>query len=165
MPVVVHSDGVSTDPTSGTPLEYQDAAVPQDECQAGDVMSFGKVSQPVVTSSGTPCVSGLAPSGRVVASAARVPVLHDSPLVAWEPAVGATTYEIQLSRRSYPWKVTWDKTTPATSIVLPLGVKDVGSWWYRIRGINPALPTGAQAMSWSAPVRLTITGDRFRIVK
>jgi hypothetical protein len=165
VPVVVHSNGVSTDPTSGVPIEYQDAAVPQDQCHSGDVMSFGKVSQPVVTSSGAPWVSGLAPNGRVVASASKVPVLHDSPLVAWQPAIGATTYEIQLSRRSYPWKVTWDQTTAATSIVLPLGPKDVGSWWYRIRGINPALPTGAQAMSWSAPVRLTITGDRFRVVK
>ena len=82
--------------------------MPQDECQAGDMMSFGKVSQPVVTSSGTPWVSGLAPNGRVVASAAKVPVLHDSPLVAWQPAIGATTYEIQLSRRPYPWKITWD---------------------------------------------------------
>jgi hypothetical protein len=37
--------------------------------------------------------------------------------------------------------------------------------WYRSRAINPALPWGAQAMSWSAPVPLTITGDRFRLVK
>ena len=164
VPVEVHSFGIPTDP-SDIPLEYQDIAVPQDQCQAGNVMSFGKVSQPVVTSAGTPWVSGLAPNGRVVASATKVPVLHDSPLVAWQPAVGATTYEIQLSRHSYPWKITWDKKTAATSIVLPLGTKDVGSWWYRIRGINPALPPGAQAMSWSAPVRLTISGDRFRIVK
>ena len=92
-------------------------------------------------------------------------MLHDSPLVAWQPAIGATTYEIQLSRRAYPWKITWDQKTAATAIVLPLGTKDVGSWWYRIRGINPALPQGAQAMSWSAPVRLTISGDRFRVVK
>jgi hypothetical protein len=165
VPVVVHSYGVSTDPTASQSLEYQDVAVPQDECQAGDMMSFGKVSQPVVTSSGTPWVSGLAPNGRVVASAAKVPVLHDSPLVAWQPAIGATTYEIQLSRRAYPWKITWDQKTAATAIVLPLGTKDVGSWWYRIRGINPALPQGAQAMSWSAPVRLSISGDRFRVVK
>jgi hypothetical protein len=165
VPVVVHSDGVADDPTGPTPIEYQDAAVPQDQCEAGDVMSFGKVSEPVVTSSGTPWVSGLDPSGREIASAAKVPVVHDLPLVAWEPAIGATTYEIQLSRKSYPWKASWDQKTAATSIVLPLGMKDVGTWWYRVRGINPALPQGAQAMSWSAPVKLTITGDRFRLVK
>ena len=165
VPVVVHSDGVATDPTAGTPLEYQDVAVPQDACQAGDMMSFGKVSQPVVTSSGTPWVSGLSPNGRVVASAAKIPAVHDSPLVAWQPAVGATTYEVQLSRRAYPWRVTWDHATAATSVVLPLGPKQIGTWWYRVRGINPALPKGAQAMSWSSAVRLTITGDRFRILK
>jgi len=129
-------------------------------------MSFGKVSQPVVTSGGDlPWVSGLAPDGRVVASAAKVPQVHDSPLVAWEPAVGATTYEVQLSRRSYPWKVTWSTTTAATSLVLPLGSGQTGTWWYRVRGIDPALPNGAQAMSWSKSVRLRITGDRFVVVK
>jgi hypothetical protein len=165
VPIVVHSDGVSTDPKSGTPIEYQDAAVPQDACQAGDVMSFGKVSQPVVTSAGTPFVSGLAPNGRVVSSAAKVPVLHDSPLIAWQPAVGATTYEVQLSHKLYPWQTTWTQTTEATAIVLPLGKNDVGAWYYRVRGVNPALPAGAQKMSWSSPVRITITGDRFSVVK
>ncbi len=103
--------------------------VPRRRSAAGRVrggrgMSFGKVSQPVVTAaSNAPWVSGLAPNGRVIASAAKVPALHDSPLVAWEPAVGATTYEIQLSRKTYPWKTTWSTTTPATSIVLPLGKK------------------------------------------
>lgn len=153
------------DQTSGLPIEYHDTAVPQDVCQAGSGMSFGKVSQPVVTASGTPFVAGLAPDGRVVASAAKVPQLHDSPLVAWEPAIGATTYEIQLSRRSYPWRTTWSQATPATSAMLPLGPKQVGTWWYRVRGINPALPEGAQQMSWSKPVRLKITGDSFVVVK
>ena len=147
-------------------IEYDDAVVPQDQCEAGIGMSFGKITQPVVTArSSTPWVSGLAPSGRVIASAAKVPTVHDSPLVAWEPAAGAMTYEVQLSRRSYPWKTTWTTTTAATSVVLPLAKTDVGTWWYRIRGINPALPAGAQAMSWSKPVRLRITGDSFVVVK
>jgi hypothetical protein len=68
---------------------------------------------------------------------------------------------VQLSRTKYPWKKTWDQTTDATSIVLPLGPKNVGTWWYRVRGINPALPPGAQAMTWSAPVKFRISGDRF----
>ena len=155
-------DPASTDKA----IEYHDTQVPQDSCEAGVGMSFGKVSKPVVTaSSDLPWVSGLAPNGRMVASAAKVPEVHDSPLVAWQPAVGATTYEIQLSRRSYPWKTTWSTTTAATSVVLPLGTAQVGSWFYRIRGINPALPAGAQAMSWSKPVRLKVTGDSFVIVK
>jgi hypothetical protein len=155
-------DPASTD----KPIEFHDTEVPQDSCEAGVGMSFGKVSQPVVTaSSNKPWVSGLAPNGRVVASASKVPTVHDSPLVAWEPAVGATTYEVQLSRKSYPWKTTWSTTTAATSVVLPLGKASIGTWNYRIRGINPALPVGAQAMSWSNPVRLKVTGDSFVIVK
>ena len=66
------------------------------------------MSQPVVTASGNlPWVSGLAANGRVVASAAKVPQVHDSPLVAWQPAVGATTYEVEISHKSYPWRTTW----------------------------------------------------------
>jgi hypothetical protein len=155
-------DPASTD----KPIEFYDTEVPQDACERGVGMSFGKVSQPVVTaSSNTPWVSGLAPNGRVVASASKVPSVHDSPLIAWEPAVGATTYEVQISRKSYPWKSTWTTTTAATSVVLPLGKASIGTWFYRIRGINPALPVGAQAMSWSTPVRLKVTGDSFVIVK
>jgi hypothetical protein len=101
----------------------------------------------------------------MVASAQKVPTVHDSPLVAWEPAVGAAKYELQLSRRSYPWVKTWSLTTPATSAVLPLGSSQAGTWWYRVRGINPALPSGAQAMTWSNPVRLRVTGDRFVVVR
>jgi hypothetical protein len=148
------------------PIAYHDTEVPQDSCERGVGMSFGKVSQPVVAAaSDMPWVSGLAPDGRVIASASKVPVVHDSPLVAWQPAVGATTYEVQLSRKSYPWKTTWSTTTAATSVVLPLGKAAVGTWYYRIRGINPALPAGAQAMSWSKPVRLKVTGDSFVVVK
>jgi hypothetical protein len=168
VPVTVETVGPPPDPSAKDPTQpiaYQDTAVPQDACEAGNVMSFGKVSQPVVTSSQTPYVSGLAPNGRVIASAKRIPALHDSPLVAWQPAVGATTYEVQLSPTSYPWRKTWDSTTLATAIVLPLSSKDVGTWYYRVRGINPALPAGAQAMTWSRPVRIRITGDQFKVTR
>ena len=155
------------DPTStDKPIEFHDTQVPQDSCEAGVGMSFGKVSQPVVTaSSNMPWVSGLGPDGRVIASVAKVPAVHDSPLVAWQPAVGATTYEVQLSRKQYPWKTTWSTATAATSVILPLGKAAVGTWFYRVRGINPALPVGAQAMSWSKPVRLRVTGDSFVVIK
>jgi hypothetical protein len=165
VPVRVEPYGIADAKTGSLPLEYHDTAVPQDQCESGLGMSFGKVSEPVVTTSGTPWVSGLAPNGRVVASASKLPTVHDSPLIAWEPAVGATTYEVQLSRKGYPWRTTWSTTTPATSLVLPLGQNQTGTWWYRVRGIDPALPNGAQAMSWSNSVRLRITGDRFVVVK
>jgi hypothetical protein len=129
-------------------------------------MSFGKVSQPVVTTaSKMPYVSGLAPSGRYVATASKQPEVHDSPLVAWEPAIGATSYQLELSRKVYPWKAERKVTTYATSAVLPLQKNDAGVWFYRIRGVNPSLPAGAQTMSWSAAVRIKITGDQFVVVK
>jgi hypothetical protein len=165
VPVSVQSFGPLDPKSTDQPILYHDMAVPQDECEAGLGLSFGKISQPVVTQAGTPWVAGLSPDGRVVASASKVPTVHDSPLVAWEPAVGAQTYEVQLSKQRYPWRVSWSTTTSATSIVLPLGKSAVGSWWYRVRGINPALPTGAQAMSWSTPVRIRVTGDSFVVVK
>ena len=166
VPVTVEAAGAYDKTALSQPIEYHDVAVPQDSCEAGLGMSFGKVSQPVVTAgSNMPWVSGLDPTGRVVASASKVPTVHDSPLVAWEPAVGATLYDVQLSRQRYPWKVTWQTQTAATATVLPLGKAAVGSWWYRVRGINPALPVGADAMTWSKPVRLRVTGDRFVVVK
>jgi hypothetical protein len=166
VPLTVSSFGVFDVKSSDQPIEYQDVKVPQDQCEAGYGMSFGKVSQPVVTAAlNTPYVSGLTPDGRVVASASQVPTVHDSPLIAWQPAVGATQYEVQLSQRKYPWRVAWSKVTAATSMVLPLGRDKVGWWYYRVRGINPALPAGAQEMSWSNPVRLRVTGDSFVVVK
>ena len=167
VPVSVERYGppVTTGLVTDQPVEYHDVSVPQDLCEAGQGMSFGKVSEPVVTSSGTPWVSGISPDGRIVASASKDPAVHDSPLIAWQPAVGATTYEVQLSKKSYPWRMTWSTVTAGTSVVLPLSKKQVGAWYYRVRGINPALPDGAQAMSWSTPVRVRVTGDSFVVVK
>jgi hypothetical protein len=166
IPVTVETSGVPDPKAVSQPIAYHDVDVPQDSCEAGLGMSFGKVSRPVVTAgSQMPWVSGLDPGGRVVAAASKVPTVHDSPLVAWKPAVGATLYDVELSRQKYPWKVTWQTRTAATAIVLPLGKAAVGSWWYRVRGINPALPVGADAMTWSNPVRLRVSGDRFVVVK
>jgi hypothetical protein len=148
-----------------TPLQYQDTAVPQDECEVGQGMSFGKVSTPVVTSAGKPFVSGVSPSGRSVAAAGVRPVVYASPIVAWQPAIGATNYEIQLSRTPYPWRVAKSLATPSTAIMLPLSRLDVGTWYYRIRGVNTALPKGGQKMSWSSPVSVRITGNQFKLVK
>ncbi|HZT92256.1 MAG TPA: hypothetical protein VFA05_09470 [Gaiellaceae bacterium] len=162
--VTAPAPGSSQAPQSYS-LQYQDTQVPQDQCENGLGMSFGKVSQPVVTSGATPYVSGVGTDGRMIASAAKTPVVHDSPLVAWQPAVGATSYEIQLSRTRYPWRTAWDKVTTATAYVLPLGTNDVGTWWYRVRGIDPSLPKGAQTMTWSTAVSVRISGDRFVVVE
>ena len=77
----------------------------------------------------------------------------------------ATSYEIELSHKVYPWQAAKKLTTFATSIVLPLSKNDAGVWFYRVRGVNPSLPSGAQQMSWSKPVQIRITGDQFVVVK
>ena len=128
-------------------------------------MSFGKVSSPVVTAAGRPFVSGVAPSGRSVAAAGLRPVVYGSPIVAWEPAIGATKYQVELSRSAYPWHVARALTTPATSATLPLSKFNAGTWYYRVRGVNETLPVGAQKMAWSSPVQIRVTGDRFAVVK
>ena len=100
----------------------------------------------------------------MISAANSSPTFHSSPLVAWEPATGATTYEVQWAKgTAYPWSVAGTLQTHATSAVLPITTP--ATWWYRVRGINPALPTGAQKMTWSAPVALRLTGDQYRVLR
>ena len=51
--------------------------------------------------------------------------------------------------------------TFGTSAQLPL---KPGTWWYRVRGLNLALPAGARAMAWSSVVPLTVATPTFKIV-
>jgi hypothetical protein len=144
-------------------IEYSDTAAPQDACESGRAMSFGKVSSPVVTESSTPYASGIEPNGRMTAAVRRAPRFHGTPLVAWEPATGAQTYQVQWSKSRYPWKTVGTPIeTPATAVVLP--ITKPGRWYYRVRGVNPSLPSGAKTMTWSAPVELSISGDVFSVV-
>ena len=87
------------------------------------------------------------PAGRLIASAGNRP-FYGHPLVAWLPAPGADTYEVEWSPTRYPWRtanrIQVDGGTAATLPLKP------GKWWYRIRGINSALPDAHQFMSWSA---------------
>jgi len=141
--------------------EYFDAEVPQDVCAGGRVLAFGKASPPVVAGQGTAYASGLSPSGRLVASAGNRP-FYGRPLVAWLPTPGADTYEVEWSPTRYPWRAV--KRVPVdggTATILPI---KPGNWWYRVRGINSALPDAHQYMSWSAPLRLTVAKPKFRLV-
>jgi hypothetical protein len=140
---------------------YSDAELPQDACAGGRVLAFGKASSPVVAGQGTAYASGLSPTGRLIASTGNRP-FYGRPLVAWRPAPGADTYEIEWSPSRYPWRAI--KRVPVdggTATTLPL---KPGNWWYRIRGINSALPQGHQYMSWSPPLLLTVSKPRFRVV-
>ena len=128
-------------------------------------MSFGKVSQPVVTSAGKPFLSGVAPTGRQVTTAGGNAEVFASPIAAWQPVVGASKYQIELSQSLYPWRPTKRVGTPATSVVLPLTQYNAGVWYYRVRGFDAALPAGARAMSWSTPIRVQVTGNRIAVLK
>jgi hypothetical protein len=139
---------------------YTDTEVPQDACEAGRLLSFGKESQPVSVASKTPYVAGLTPGGRLLAAAGKKPLVFSTPLVAWEPATAATSYEVQWSRTRYPWRAQGSKLTYSTSAVLDLAP---GQWYYRVRGLNQIQLRKPQ-MVWSTPVKLTVAKPKFKVV-
>lgn len=141
--------------------QYQDVEVPQDACAAGRVASFGKESAPVQAAAGTPYVAGLTPSGRLLAVSKKKPVLYSTPLVAWKPALGATSYEVQWSKTRYPWKPAGSRLTYSTSAVLDLGP---GTWYYRVRGLNQ-VQLKKPEMPWSSAIKLSIAKPTFKVVK
>ena len=144
-----------------TKVGWWDAETPQDACAAGRVESFGKESDPVLTGEGgRPFVSGLTPNGRLLASAGHSPKVFSTPLVAWQPATGATAYEVQWSRMRYPWRAQGSKLTYSTSAVLEL---NPGVWYYRVRGLNQT-QLKKQEMTWSAPIAITVAKPSFRMV-
>ena len=142
------------------PVVYYDQDVAQDACAAGRRASFGKVSEPVVTSSGAPYASGLSPKGGLRAATTRRPVFASTPLVAWQPALGASAYEVQWSKKAYPWRPEGNLFTFSTSANLPL---KPGSWYYRVRGIDLSLPTGSAQMTWSDKMGLVISKPKFKV--
>ena len=155
---------------TGGSLQYRDLELPQDVCAApyNRVARFGKNSEPTLTTAGELFASGLSPSGRLTAGM-NSGAFYGPPLVAWTPALGASVYEVQWSKKHYPFTPQPDpqngnalgKLTLGTSTILPLGP---GAWYYRVRGFNYTLPTGAQQMSWSDPARIVVAKPRFKIV-
>jgi hypothetical protein len=146
-------------PPANPPIVYYDQDLPQDACAAGRIASFGKVGEPVVTASGTPYASGLSTKGRLLAASAKRPVFAGPPLVAWQPALGATAYELQWSKKAYPWRPEGNIFTFSTSANLPL---KPGNWYYRVRGIDLSLPTSGQ-MTWSDKMGVVIAKPKFKI--
>lgn len=150
----------SADGKSAT-YTYADAELPQDVCAQGRVLAFGKASTPVVAGQGTPYASGLSPNGRLIASVGSRP-FYGHPLVAWMPVPGADTYQVEWSRKHYPWRaVSLLSVDGGTAVTLPLGP---GKWWYRIRGVDTAMPLGRQSMTWSQPLQITVAKPKFRLV-
>lgn len=146
-------------------LEFHDLELPQDACAAGQVWPFGVQSTPITASASTPYASGVVAGMRVISAAGHSPGFLELPLVSWQPALAAASYEIELSRRLYPWKAVKSQTSVVNSVVLKLSKQNVGTWYYRVRGVNPDLVGPAQKLAWSTPVAIRITGDRFRVVK
>jgi hypothetical protein len=155
-----------TPPSGGgsLPIIFFDGEVPQDECTALRSSSFGKASEPAGTrdpKSRVPHVWGLTPQGKLRAATVGFPKVYGSPLIAWDPALGASAYEVQWSKSSYPWRPQGNLFTFSTSTTLQL---KPGKWYYRVRGIDLSLPTGAAQMAWSNKVGLTIAKPAFRLV-
>ena len=154
---------------TGGNLLYEDLELPQDVCAAGRVARFGKDSEPSLTAAGELFASGLSPSGRLTAGRSSK-AFYGYPLVAWMPALGASAYEVQWSKTLYPFRPqpnpqnqgALGTMTLGTSTVLPL---PAGTWWYRVRGFNLNLPTGAQQMSWSDPSKIVVAKPKFRVVR
>lgn len=140
---------------------YQDLELPQDVCAAGRVARLGISSAPSLTRAHQPFATGLSPKGKLV-SAAQTKAFYGQPLVAWTAAPAASVYEVQWSRTRYPFAPRGARLTYSTSTVLPL---KPGTWWYRVRGYDYNLPTGAQAMAWSAPTSLVVAAPKFRVVR
>ncbi len=159
------SSGGKSGKPAAIPLEYHDMALPQDLCSAGAVWPFGMQSAPITTTTETPYASGVVKGNRVVSAASRTPSFQELPVVTWKPAMTAVTYEVQLSRSKYPWNLAKSLTSVVPSAVLPLTRKDVGTWYYRVRGVNPDLTGPAQKLAWSKPTAIKISGDRFVVVK
>jgi hypothetical protein len=68
---------------------------------------------------------------------------------------------VQWSKTTYPWQPAGNLYTFSTSTTLSL---KPGAWYYRVRGINLSLPTGASTMAWSANARLVIAKPKFKVV-
>ena len=147
---------------------YQDDELPQDVCAEGRVLRFGKTSEPALTNDadgqGAPFASGMSTTGRLIPATRTQALFYGSPIVAWNPALGAHGYEVQWSKQAEPFKAVGTPIyTWSTSAVLPL---KPGKWYYRVRGINLVLAPGAQPMAWPAnPIKLVIAKPTFKIVK
>ena len=102
-------------------------------------------------------------------SAVRTDSFFKSPIVSWTPALGADAYQVQWSKTASPFVPvatvpdnTTGMMTGGTSAVLPL---TQGTWYYRVRGIDWSLPTGAQWMGWSDVTKIVVENATFKVVQ
>jgi hypothetical protein len=141
--------------------KYQDAESAQDACAAGNVMEFVRTSQPATTSLTSPFASGLSRFGELVAARTLAPSFYKATLIAWQPAKGATGYEVQWSRTRTPWRAKASVFTASTATVLDQLTP--GTWYYKVRGIDPYVAGPVKQMTWSTPVKVTIAKPKFLV--
>ena len=161
-----HAIGDPIASTSSANVGYQDLEMPQTICADAlkgvnpwRVQRFGIASSPAMTTGQEPYATGLSPTGRLI-SAAQPATFYGRPLVAWLPALSADTYEVEWSKKAYPFKAEGSIMTPATSVILPV---TIGTWYYRVRGFDYNLPTGAQMLSWSDTEQLNVAPPAFKV--
>jgi hypothetical protein len=161
-----HAVGEPIVSTASGGIVYRDMELPQDVCKsrkpswlAEAPNRFGISSEPPLMAAQEPFATGLSPKGRLV-SAANVATFYGQPLVAWAPILSAHRYQIQWSKKAYPFTPERSIITPSTSVVLPLAT---GTWYYRVRGFDDNLPTGSQALSWSDVEKLSVAPPTFRV--
>ena len=143
-------------------VTYMEDELTQDACASGRRLAFAKTSDPVVTTeSDTPYASGLSTDGKLVSAKTRAPRFYGYPLVAWQPIVSAGQYEVQWSRKLYPWTTAGSQLTWGTSLTLPLAP---GTWYYRVRGLDFLMSGSKPQMSWSDPARVVVAKPRFKVV-
>jgi hypothetical protein len=144
-------------------IKYVDGELTQDACASGRELTFAKESDPVVTGqAGKPFASGLSPDGKLVSARKPNPRFYGQPLIAWNPIASAGQYEVQWSKKLYPWVTAGSQVTWANSAKLPLAP---GTWYYRVRGLDHLMMGTKPQMSWSDPVRIVVTKPRFRVVR
>ncbi|MGZ4354679.1 MAG: hypothetical protein ACXVZ4_14175, partial [Gaiellaceae bacterium] len=151
----------------GGSVVYQDLELAQEVCAAGRVSRFGINSEPSLIAGDDPFASGLSPRGQL-ASAVSASSFYKSPVVSWTPVLGAQAYQVQWSKSATPFVPVAGPSgaagilTGSTSYVLPLAV---GTWYYRVRGYDWQLPTGAQQMGWSDPAKIVVSNATFKVVQ
>jgi hypothetical protein len=120
---------------------------------------FGISSEPPLMAAQEPFATGLSPKGRLT-SAAKAATFYGQPLISWAPILSAHRYQVQWSKKAYPFTAENSIVTPSTSVVLPL---TIGTWYYRVRGFDDNLPTDSQQLSWSDTEKLTVAAPSFRV--
>lgn len=147
--------------TPDNSIEYRDVEFAEDMCAAGEVLRFGKTSEPVTErESGVPFISGMSADGELRAATTATPSFFGRVVVAWKPALGARRYQVQWSRRISPWSAAGSLKTPATAAMLSL---EPGRWFYRVRGLDTTLTTLRYGMTWSDPQLVKILPRRFSV--